>query len=161
MDNQQATPFEIGWLLGIIEGEGSLGLYWNQVRKQIYPVIHIINTDKVLIDEAIRILYRIGAGGHVLSSTENKMPHWKRRYDLHVVGIKRLAKLLPRLLEYWTIPTIKRHKANMILEFCLSRLSNPVPENGRYTNREHEIMNDFYALKGKSSEAIRPPAISG
>lgn len=144
--NQQVTQFELGWLLGFIEGEGSVGLYWNQTRKQIYPVVVLVNTEHSLIEEASRILHLIGVGNYVKGHTmTGKKAHWKKRYDIYISGIKRCNALIEKLLPVWTTETAKRSKAGLVSEFCRSRLSNPTPQCGRYTLREHELIDLFRA----------------
>lgn len=145
-DNQQVTTFEIGWLIGFIEGEGSLGLYWGAARNQIRPVLMITNTDYALVEYGMSIIHKMGVGCFIYKHTMNKLPrHWKQRYDIHVHGIKRLGKFLEMLIPLWPIDTIKKRKAKIVLEFCQSRLTNPLVRRGhgsretRYTQEEHEI----------------------
>lgn len=158
MVNQQATQFELGWLMAFLEGEGSVGLYWNQIRKQIYPTMTFVNTERPLLEKCGLILKKLGVGHffyhHKMTGAK---AHWKDRMDVHVNGIKRLHRLLEAILPLWDTHTVKRQKAQLILEFCKSRLSNPSPENGRYTNREFELLKQFMLLTGKSSETTRSP----
>ena len=161
MDNQQATPFELGFLLGIIEGEGSIGLYWNEARKQIFPTVTIVNTELRLIEAAHHVLDKIPVGNFIkqYDRKHHGRKHWKERFDLYVWGIKRDYKLLDVLLPLWMIPTLKRKKAEVVYEFCKSRLSHPVPENGRYTDREFELLEQFKVLRGQSPETTRSPDV--
>jgi hypothetical protein len=159
MVNQQATPFEVGWFLGILEGEGSLGLYWNQARKQIYPTCTIVNTEHGIIEEALRIVNLMGVGGYVKQYDRKHLrpeaQHWKDRWDFYVWGIKRTHGLLSVLLPVWTCPTLKRTKAGLIMEFCQSRLGKPANSLGRYCESEVQIYERFCALNGKSPETTR------
>jgi len=158
MVNQQATQFELGWLMAFLEGEGSLGLYWNKVRKQIYPSMVFVNTERPLLEKCGKILGKLGVGHYFYHhKMSGKKAHWKDRMDVHVNGIKRLERLLPNLLPLWDTHTVKRQKAVLVLEFCRSRLSHPVPENGRYNNREMELLKQFIILNGKSPETTRSP----
>lgn len=159
MDNQQATEFELGWLMGFIEGEGAIGLYWNQIRMQIYPVIILVNTEKPLINEANRILKAMGVGNYVKPhKITSSKANWKDRYDIYISGIKRCNKLISLLLPFWTIASPKRKRAQLVQEFCQSRLSHPIPEKDRYTLREHEILKEFQAFNRRTSEATPLPA---
>jgi len=156
--NQQATQFELGWLMAFLEGEGSLGLYWNTERRQIYPTMTFVNTERPLLERCGGILNKLGVGHFFYHHKMNgKLAHWKDRMDVHVNGIKRLHRLLELILPLWDTHTVKRDRAKLVFEFCKSRLSNPVPENGRYTNREFELLEQFIRLNGKTPETTRSP----
>ena len=61
MGNQQATEAEIGWLAGIIDGEGHIGLS-NQNSKKVRSVrvdLQIVNTDIKLIEKLVNILRKM------------------------------------------------------------------------------------------------------
>jgi len=119
MDNQQATPFELGWLLGIIEGEGCIGLYPGSGGRVIHPLVRITNTDQLLIANACRILEKAGVGHHVRSSTFRPRGI---RHDISIGGFMRIRTLLRLLMPEWK-PSDKRQRAERVLQFCESRLS--------------------------------------
>jgi len=163
-DNQQATPYEFGWLVGLIEGEGSIGLYWNSTRKQIAVRLTITNTDKSLIDYAAEIMRKVGVNPFVYDHRRKRqMPHWKVRYDIHLEGIKRHAAFLSKVLPFWFPDTIKRQRAEICLAFCKERLSHPKfhgdPGHAKYTTRELALFGRIKELYGESSEAMSIPVI--
>ncbi len=106
MGNQQATEAEIGWLAGIIDGEGHIGLS-NQNSKKVRSVradLQIVNTDIKLIEKLVNILRKMGVNPyvrervHVKSTwstntivTIGKFAHIKRILDIvkpHLTGMK-------------------------------------------------------------------------
>ena len=61
MDNQQERLVRLGWLGGIIDGEGNVSVCLTKDHRRaderlIYPVIKISNTSKILLDEVADIL---------------------------------------------------------------------------------------------------------
>lgn len=164
LDNQQATPYELGWLVAIIEGEGSVGLYWNSARKQLQVRLTITNTDKALIDYAAEIIRKVGVNPFIYDhNRKRQQPNWKQRYDIHVEGIKRNRAFLATLLPHWYPETVKRRRAAICLGFCESRLSHPKfhGRGGRtkYTTGEIAMYSRIKQLNGESSETMSIPVI--
>ncbi len=54
----QATreAFEIGWLTGLIDGEGFIHVHYRKNRDTTHPRMRIYSTTKAIIDEACRIM---------------------------------------------------------------------------------------------------------
>lgn len=133
IDNQQETQekvseADIGWLAGIIDGEGSISLAFGMVKgnklNNISPRIDMGNTDKGLFDKYVRILKGLGCGVHVsLKKPQSSKlvrnsikPLWYARS----VGFKRTKKILDIILSHLTGG--KKMRAELILEFINTRL---------------------------------------
>lgn len=56
MGNQQVTDFDIGWLVGILDGEGCFCLAKTKENKGYQISIKFVNTNLFIIDELVRIL---------------------------------------------------------------------------------------------------------
>jgi hypothetical protein len=107
-DNGQQTvsDFEIGWLAGLIEGEGSIVLQVNARNGRIQglrvnPRVILTNTDQLLIEKACSILDRLGIGKWVNHTKPNNRAHanlvkvsYKDITYIHITGFKRLQDLL-------------------------------------------------------------------
>ena len=95
MDNQQANPLHIGWIAGIIDGEG-----WLILNRQLLPsgnfryvpVVGVNATSQAMIDQIQAICLSWGIGTWV--GKRNFKNHWKDQYALNVRGFQRASKLL-------------------------------------------------------------------
>lgn len=115
----EITPSEenidIGWLAGIIEGEGSLGIYFSK-RKNGKPfplyTIAIVNTDERILGKIKRFYDRIG----IYANINPKSAMGKKQcYELVVrrrADVERLVGIVePFMIGY------KKDKAQLMLEF--------------------------------------------
>ena len=133
MDNQQerlSTCVDLGWLGGILDGEGNFSLHWmdkNNDRFVIYPRVQITNKDPKLIDEVVRIL------------SDHKIAHYRdqnRDGVMHVMvnGMKRVKAFLDVIDPY-----VRTKKDRLLLVQCFveSRLAN---ENQRAPYTREEVL---------------------
>jgi hypothetical protein len=95
---------DLAYLAGIIDGEGTIGLYWHKARDSYRVKIYVVNTCKNLIDWLGSVF-----GGYVY---ERKHNQWKTRYEWHLGedSMDLLESLIPYL-------KVKKGQANVILEF--------------------------------------------
>ena len=138
MRDQQATDFEIGWLAGIVDGEGWLGLSVSSrpsaanqpVERLIFarPELRIGNTDPAIIDRAIDILRKIGINPY----RRSVMPPGKRRL-MHECSCKHMTGVGTVLhVIHEQLTGNKQERSSLILEFIALRQSNPGIENPVY-----------------------------
>lgn len=169
MGNQQVTLVELGWLAGIIDGEGYIGLRLDDQKgrefRSIRPEIHICNTEEIIVLTANDIMKRLGVNGYIRASKGRKGVK-----DNYRVTIKRMSQavILLKAVEPFLIGS-KRERANFIIRFCELRLSNPGVRNpnigngkrgaGRikpYTEEEWTIFEKVGPMSRRgTSEAIR------
>jgi hypothetical protein len=133
MDNQQATDFELGWLAGIVDGEGWLGMSLSQEHRptrlagQSRPIIvkvelKITNCDEAVIDKASAILVKLGFNPYRRSHKQLG----ENRRIVHECALKNmttLVRLLPILQPHLT--GIKQERSKLILRFIELRQNNP------------------------------------
>lgn len=153
MDNpQERSLFKIGYLLGIIDGEGHLGFrrQWQKNGSlQISPVLQIVNCNKKLIDRTAEYMKDLELPVYVAarkSYHENDRPTWV----ILLKGCKRLSKVVNVLLQY---SFSKFAQAKLIQEYINYRHLRL-----RYSKVDLEYFNKMTILnkKGaKSSETIR------
>lgn len=57
-DNQQERPatYDMGWVIGIFEGEGSVSLATGRHQEQVIPRISIANMDQAIIERVVEVL---------------------------------------------------------------------------------------------------------
>lgn len=123
---------ELGWLAGIIDGEGTivlfLGVGKNGKLRNVSPQIVIGNTEHVMIEKCADIMQKLGVGAHI-SSREPKRPcgvegskvksTYKTLHVISVVGYSRSQKLLQAIVPY--LITGKKERGEMILRFIEQR----------------------------------------
>ena len=155
MDNQQATQFELGWLVGAIDGEGCVGISRrnrpSRLGFTLKPHVQIANCDKSFVDRCTEILAKLDIPYHV-SFYEGK----NRRSDswqIAIAGLKRVIKILPLVSPL--LCGEKREKAELVLEFVESRLADW--HAAPFTPRQIEIYETVADLnvKGKRSLSLR------
>ena len=174
MDNQQETQeklaerltlAEIGWLAGIIDGEGSFYMYptFAEGKKQKYRRFAVgfgvSNTDEGLILKVAELCDKIDSKLRIKeykSKSVKKKKYWKAETQT-MAKVRRIIKVtLPYL-------TCKQVRAKLLLRFIDSRLANWKrygAAKGRrchYTEEEICLAEEIVRLNGRgSSEAIRP-----
>lgn len=124
VDNQQERPFDsLAWLAGIIDGEGHIGMSKQKYKEYIRytPRVCIVNTDVALLDAVGTILKENNIGFHV--STRQRNERSKPTFDFTTSGIKRLAKLLPLLVN--RLRGKKERAAKILNEYVQTRMSMP------------------------------------
>lgn len=162
MDNpQERLHFDIGYLLGLIDGEGSYQLtvdygkrYKGSRKRYFTPQTSIFNSDPKIIDRCTEILRQLDITFHVWTPKLTKGHTPVTRIVVH--GIKRNKKLLDILTQY---EHGKLERAKILLAFVDRRLSIPTEElHGiaeSYSELEYELknklsmMNKEYNTRGR------------
>jgi len=124
-DNQQAT----GWLCGLIDTDGSLGIRLGH-RESFAPFVSITNTRPAIIEKAAETIRALGVGCHI--SWKSNGTNAKDLGHVQVSGLKRVAALLPQLNLYF-----HQWKADLLLGYIEHRFS--LPPRSAYTDTDWEI----------------------
>jgi hypothetical protein len=106
------SDFQKGHLAALIDGEGTVTLVFHKKRKQVKPLIAIVNKDRNLL-EFVRNY--IGEGRIVLS----------HKPDVFRLEIRHISRVYPLLKEIEPYLITKRERAKLVLGWCESRLSKP------------------------------------
>jgi hypothetical protein len=158
VDNQQVTALELGWLGGIIDGEGSMLLNHRggERRNNLVPSFQVTNTDFEIVERIVYILKRMCVPHHV--AMYDRQTTNRRAYKLITVsGAKRVMKLLPQIVPVLTGE--KRKKAELLREYCESRLSDwhAAPFTDRQIKIYHEIRDlNARGRKGRNFRDYTP-----
>lgn len=152
MDNPQQTlsDAELGWLAGILDGEGSILLFFG-VRKHgklnnVSPQVILGNTEQVMIEAYVKLVKKMGAGVHVCTRqpkaggipgmTAARASKYKLLYVASSVGFQRVCNLLRPVIPY--LVTSKKQRAELILRFIDQRLArreiSSSDGRGKYSN---------------------------
>ena len=136
VDNPQQTidRADIGWLAGVIDGEGSVLLFLG-VRKgklnNVSPQVIIGNTDTALIDKYVDICRRLRIGVHVSERkprpggapgmAPKRAKAYKPLYAASTTGFMRVKTMLEVVTPY--LVGAKAERAKLIGEFIEKRLA--------------------------------------
>ena len=169
--NPQATREEIGWLAGIIDGEGYLGFQIENDRRRgrmsfgIRPSLHISNTDEEIILRSRDICRKLGINPYIRATKANTQIK-KDQYRLQVRDMNRLDTLLRAVRDNLT--GLKQKRADLVLEFIELRRAaqwtwiapgNATNQSGAikpYSEREWQIVHECKAYQERgASETTR------
>lgn len=160
-DNQQQTPTdgEIGWLAGIIEGEGSISLScWirsKNSKPKIGTEIRIYNTDAGIIKKIVDILERLDCGYYINERQQKPMKTAEgSKYGgidpMLTICIKTLpeAYKLGKIIQPWLYGD-KADRLDLMLQYLSRRLKKIEDNGGNFRNvfLDHgdcKIVVDFY-----------------
>lgn len=154
MGNQQATQAEIGWLAGIIDGEGHIGISRQGTKKgdAIKMDLQIVNTDYGLIQKVLVVIEKLGVNPHIRERTHNKAT-WATNWVVTVGKMAHVKRILDATKEHLT--GLKREKAELMLALIESRMTKT--RSDRYDDYERSIVenfrNRFIGLCGASTTA--------
>jgi hypothetical protein len=108
---REVKPEDIGWLAGIIDGEGSITFSMNG-RGFLMHMIHIIGSDMELLKKCVRIINAYKDEGVEAKILDKKYKNGlfksnKRMYRIEVWRQGHLKNLLPVLIPHLTEKKIK------------------------------------------------------
>lgn len=161
MDNQQER-FELAWLAGFIEGEGWFSLCRVKVQQKnnkktitYTPNVGACNSDVELMEHFMMILSKYGI--RYRQQTRNKngdkecLGYSCRKpiIEVSIATQESLKIFLPLIRPY--LHSVKRHRADLLLEYIKIRQSKPRSgPRARHGKEEDQIYEKLYSYKGKS-----------
>jgi hypothetical protein len=142
MGNQQATDAELGWLAGIIDGEGYLGMSLEsehnyregyQTRQHSIKVeIKVVNCDPEIVVKTAQVMQKLGVNPYIRQpAVELKVNH-KVHYEASIKRMAPVKRVLEAVLPY--LVGSKLERANIILRFIQLRTDNPGVVNPAYAD---------------------------
>ena len=156
MGNQQERPTEgeLGWLGGMMDGEGSLALTCNNTHRSIYPIISISTVSKEMIEKCEDIIKRLGIQYGVGYYTPPKGKEVRPSHYIRVSTASRVKQFLEIMKSY---VFGKTHHVEILIEWCSIRTS--LPYGHPYTDREMQLFYEikkYQIKKGKPSKTGIP-----
>lgn len=145
------SDVEKGILVGLIEGEGSLGLRVNNPKSSkriyLYPYIKISNTDFSLL-EWVKVVVKVGK----IYTSEYRTGFSKKKIgDYLVVGLVNVSSLL-RVLQPYFISDRRKKTVQLLIEFCEIRMASWNKGGTHpYSKREITIFKKVRELNRKGS----------
>lgn len=125
IDNQQVRLlFDIGYLLGMIDGEGAIQIANKYVSKNgmvCIPKIGIYNSNPIIIETVISIFKKLGMAFYIYKP---KIHGKEQRpcYRIEIIGFKRVKSLTDLLMHF---PCGKSERIQIINDFCTQQLETP------------------------------------
>lgn len=159
-NQQERLFFDIGYLLGIVDGEGcyQFGKKYEYKGYSIYaPRITIFNNNIHIIDRVVEILNKLDIT-HNVWKTKLRERDRTVGYRVEIAEVKRVKKFTDILLQY---PSGKKERAQLLNDYCKFRLSIPHGKRKSYVDQEQiffkklKEMNLQFRKGTKSSETIR------
>ena len=145
LDNPQATR-DLGWLSGILDGEGSiiLGVFKRKDNtKQYFTRVCFYNSDEDVINKLVNILERIKVPNHVESRLQYGNLGNRKGFTITVGKQEAIVKLLNLIKDDLTC---KKTRAELLIRFCESRLKH---QNKPITDDEVSLL-DFWNTEIKT-----------
>lgn len=140
MDNQQATQAELGWLAGIIDGEGWIGFTVtydhrgegksNRNKRTVKTEIKVVNCDKAIIERTADIFRKLGVNPFLRQARTTTRQ--RAVYECACKHMTGTEKILQPILEHLT--GNKQERAILLLRFIDLRRSNPGNPNPAYAD---------------------------
>jgi hypothetical protein len=131
------TDFELGFIIGLIEGEGCLTLGRSICKNpqgfSLHPRFFITNTNLDILGKAQSII-----GGIIFSKGERLSNKHKQAYKLSIEGKDRLKVILPQIEPYLIS---KKLNCELLLEYVYTHRRR----NG-YSKRDIEIFEKIRIL---------------
>lgn len=145
-DNQAGKLSTIGWIAGIFDGEGYIGLWKRTDHRPTYkdtyrPSMVIANTDEKTISYLSEQLKLFGIA-HYVKTRQPTKAHWRRYWTVEINGFKRLQKFINFIEDYCIT---KKEQVLLVKEFIDRR--SLVNKNIPYTARDHEIYEKLKLIK--------------
>lgn len=140
------SGFQCGYVVGLIDGEGCIGL--NKQKRGNYwmwrPYLHITNTRKELLEKCQELI-----GGN-LSKGHAYGPNEKPCYNLRLFNYQLLAETLAIVTN---LLIIKKKQAEIVLEFCRDRLAGSIDNQKGPTNKEMKAYEELKLLNRRGLAA--------
>lgn len=111
---KKMTDLQLGWLSGILDGEGCIGLYRSlraSGRLIYFPTVSVVNTNKTLID-TISYLTGFGTVYEYGSRTTGDKKIWRWQSSS-------VPDILDFLLEMQPLVIAKKPQINTLIKFCV------------------------------------------
>jgi hypothetical protein len=133
------TLQELGWLSGIIDGEGTISIV--KRASCFVPVVKMSNTSKILIDKYCEILDKLDISYHCYG--KQKEGNRKYQWEVSIEGRPRVYKIITLLQD---ILIAKQNQAIKVTEWIESR---GLDLRGKYTKNQLDIIDDIRLLNGR------------
>jgi len=160
LGNPLASPVELAYLAGIIDGEGCITIEKNGNRRKNglgghSPSIVITNTNASLIEHCVKIIEKAGCIPYVKIQIRNN--GWKNCYWITVKGIERVGRMIPIIRPYLFA---KQAQLRLIERFIESRKTRGM-KTVEYNEDELGIIAQVHQANQRGVTDCMPSAPQG
>ena len=153
LDQTQPSTLQISedmaaYLAGLLDGDGSVTLRRQGHHNTYSPEITITSKDRNFLEEIRR---RIN-GGKIRRITDKRRP--SPIYHLYFEKIRDCLTLASKLKKY---AILKKRHLELLEEYCKIRLTRPVWERLKFSDREREIYEEIKKLNYRSKKRKYQP----
>lgn len=144
--NQQATEVELGWLAGIFDGEGYIGLSYENRKKSrcVRPNLQLVNCDPDVILKTRNILIKIGINPHIRERVHDRQK-WSRNYILSMDRFASIKKFIDTVGHLLTGE--KKKRAELMIALINSRITKT--KKDQYDEYELSLVKRYFdTMKG-------------
>lgn len=148
-EQQVITQIELGWIAGILDGEGSIGIIRRKAPSgnfTYFPCVQMTTTSRKTAEEVVRLVDAIGIKGRSYLYNEKKPEKHKPSYHIRTV---RLVDVLLLCKTIGPFSIEKKDQWEVVERFCKSRIgTRETLPSGRlslkgpqihYTEKEKEL----------------------
>lgn len=141
-------PHQLGYLAGFLDGEGGIQITRSTREGRDYtialhPTVYFTNTNR----ESLETMQRWLRTGSMIVAHQKK--GHRDVYVLHVTGMRNIELLLLCLLPHLII---KRRQAEIMLEYCHSRMERKPGGNRRYSLAELGLYTSLIQVNRKGGK---------
>jgi hypothetical protein len=151
-DNQQEIPeVEKAWLAGIIEGDGSIGMGFQESPRAggvrgfaVKPTIAFSNQDVLLVERVTQLLKALSGKNAMLRELAGNYPGSFPTMTVSLVGMKAVQAVLEAIHPY--LYGMKSAKSRLLRQFLESRMARirTAQGNPAYNEEELIVIQKFY-----------------
>lgn len=127
------TDFQKGYLAGIIDGEGTIGIYKYKATRHPLAEVSVSNTDRGLVEYVQTLM-----GGNIYAGRGKKST--KTLYWLKTNNLRTVKAIVEAILPHLKSED-KLGKANLVLKYCGIRLHHH--QNSPLTEEEEKILKRY------------------
>lgn len=143
MDNQAGNQFELGWIIGAIDGEGTITMNkGNKSGTYFKPSIQVANTDEAFIIRMAECLDRLDIPYFIGSQFPSlRGIKYRKVWSLCIQGYKRVQRALTILRP--ELFATKSKQARLVSELVNRRLATPMTHRNQhreFSERELELL---------------------
>ena len=125
---------DVGWLAGILDGEGTITLLARDPPRFRQPTLSVTSTDREIL-LALQALIKGNISRHTRA---DKKAEWRQAWIWKLNGADNVLQVLACVLPHLRCPKKRRRS-----EYLLSRYKHVTRRNGHYTSEERELKQKF------------------
>lgn len=125
--------WELGYIAGILDGEGSITMAYASTTGVYSPVITVSNTNRFMLETLLA--ETLLGGVYKKADKRRKSKNYKQGWAWHLGSVEDIHSLLSKVTKYMLV---KRPEAELLLECCANRLAGERYDE-LYYHRIHKL----------------------